>query len=730
MNTNCTFQSNAGSYQVFTVPATLLEGFVEMTCVGGDGSAAWGVGHPGGAGGQVFSRVAVNAGDQLWCYVGKQGGQTAGGWGWANGGAGQSYSGSGVSGGGGGATAVVGPQGNQGAQGVLMVGAGGGGGGSGYDPGQSGEPPDHSTGQGGYGGGSPGQGYDGKSQGAQGTPGYGALGSSGAQAGSQGGQGADAYDGSGGGGGGGQPGGAGGAQGYGGTSVSQQGGGGGRGGTSYLNPTTQAGWAYYTEGGVGTNSDGSVTISWKQADAMATPNPIQPPSLGFISNVGTQGMTFQWQANAYEDSGDQSAYCLRIQQFGGPWLYWNGSAFTSSVYWVISTSETVTIPAGKIVDGGPYVWQVATDGNDPLAPALASPWSQAQIFVTAAVPTVNVLTPAGHTAILQPTVTWEDTLTSGVQTNYQVMIYTLAETETSGFDPIGTQASALYNSGVQSGTALSQATTGVTYTTGTQYVAYVRVTQTNGATSNWASSLFTADSTTPATPGICAVDVTGAGTQAELIVWGNDNNDLPGGCQAGVQSSTDGGSTWSNVSGATALTMAMPGQMVGCLQTISYTSTTIWRARLTSPATGSPISAWAYTTGVVLGAVNSPLLGDVSKANTTIPLWISKSSATGREIEQGVFQAIGNQSEIVISDVRRLRTGDLMVVTQSNAERDAIIALCTPPRQLGLTRMKNDPNALVFSMKFTPTGVVEEDKPGHLWQVTPRVLTIHYTEQA
>ena len=102
----------------------------------------------------------------------------------------------------------------------------------------------------------------------------------------------------------------------------------------------------------------------------------------------------------------------------------------------------------------------------------------------------------------------------------------------------------------------------------------------------------------------------------------------------------------------------------------------------------------------------------------------------GREIEQGVFQAIGNQSEIVISDVRRLRTGDLMVVTQSNAERDAIIALCTPPRQLGLTRMKNDPNALAFSMKFTPTGVVEEDKPGHLWQVTPRVLTIHYTEQA
>jgi hypothetical protein len=44
--------------------------------------------------------------------------------------------------------------------------------------------------------------------------------------------------------------------------------------------------------------------------------------------------------------------------------------------------------------------------------------------------------------------------------------------------------------------------------------------------------------------------------------------------------------------------------------------------------------------------------------------------------------------------------------------------------------MKNDPNALAFSMKFTPTGVVEEDKPGHLWQVTPRVLTIHYTEQA
>ena len=769
---NKTFAANNGSYQVWTAPATLIgSGAIELTLIGAKGSPAQGAGHPGGAGGQLYSGVQIAAGDTLYFYVGLSGAISGGGWGWVDsstlsggtsGGDGGNVIGhSSVSngGGGGGASAVYDDTTT-----TLLAGAGGGGGGgSGGFPGNKGEPPDHNTGQGGFGGGAPQDGYDGwggkyGSGGALGVGGAAGTGGSGsggdsagaastANVGGDGGYGTS-YGGCGGGGGGGVGhgsgtsgggSGGGGADGSGTAGAALGGGGGGSGGASYLNPSTALGIPNWSEGinvfGAPASGDGSITLAWTQADPPLVPTPETPASLSTPPTPYTNITPCSWQFNAGVDSGDQAAYQWRVQTFGGPWQYYDAAgsgSLTSTPTWNTSSVEGFSLPAGLLPNNGAYVWEVRTYGNalSPtiiLANNLFSPWSQPSIFMTPAAPTCQITAPRGLTAILQPTISWTEVLTDGPQDGWRALIYPFATTQAASFLP--GDAGALYDSTLTAGAALYVVTSGVTYVTGNQYVAYVQITQSDAAVSNWASSVFTAQATTPKNPGIAVFDPDGSMSAVNIVVWGLDNNDLAGQQTVEVEFSMDGGVTWSDVT-PTIPAITMPGQMLTVNQPAFYDNSWSWRARVKSPASGTPTSGWTryYAHPIILGAKDAYLSDSASGA--VIPLWIEKSSPLERPIEQGIFTAVGNQSPIVVSDVRRARGGEMSVISQNDYHRDALIAVLTPPRQVTVTRQANDPSYPGFIMKVLPTASVDEDKVGHYWFTTPRVLTFHFLEQA
>ena len=754
---NRTFAANNGSYQVWTAPATLIgSGAIELTLIGAKGGPGQGAGHPGGSGAQLYSGVQIAAGDTLYFYVGLTGQISNGGWGWAGTGTltgGQSggdggNGGSSVSngGGGGGASAVY----DDTASALLAVAGGGGGGGSGGFPGDSGEPPDHSTGQGGFGGISPQDGYDGwggspgsgggfnagGAAGGSGTAGSGPTGDVGGAGGA-----GDSDGGSGGGGGGGRLNGGSGGGGASGTGAGPLlgGAGGGSGGLSYLNPSTALGIPNYAEGinlfGAPASGDGSILLAWTQADPPLVPTPETPASLSTPPTPYTNITPFSWQFNAGVDSGDQAAYQWRVQTFGGPWQYYDAAgsgSLTSTPTWNTSSVEGFSLPAGLLPNNGAYVWEVRTYGNalSPtiiLANNLFSPWSQPSIFMTPAAPTCQITAPRGLTAILQPTISWTEVLTDGPQDGWRALIYSFADTQAAGFLP--GDAGALYDSTLTAGAALYVATSGVTYTTGNQYVAYVQITQADAAVSNWASSVFTAQATTPQNPGIAVFDPDGSMSAVNIVVWGLDNNDLAGQQTVEVEFSMDGGVTWSDIV-PTIPAITMPGQMLTVNQPAFYDNSWSWRARVKSPASGTPTSGWTryYAHPIILGAKDAYLSDSASGA--VIPLWIEKSSPLERPIEQGIFTAVGNQSPIVVSDVRRARGGEMSVISQNDYHRDALIAVLTPPRQVTVTRQANDPSYPGFIMKVLPTASVDEDKVGHYWFTTPRVLTFHFLEQA
>ena len=754
---NQTFAANNGSYQVWTAPATLIgSGAIELTLIGAKGGPGQGAGHPGGSGAQLYSGVQIAAGDTLYFYVGLTGQISNGGWGWAGTGTltgGQSggdggNGGSSVSngGGGGGASAVY----DDTASALLAVAGGGGGGGSGGFPGDSGEPPDHSTGQGGFGGISPQDGYDGwggspgsgggfnagGAAGGSGTAGSGPTGDVGGAGGA-----GDSDGGSGGGGGGGRLNGGSGGGGASGTGAGPLlgGAGGGSGGLSYLNPSTALGIPNYAEGinlfGAPASGDGSILLAWTQADPPLVPTPLTPAALSTPPTPYTNITAFTWQFNAGIDSGDQAAYQWRVQTFGGDWQYYDAAgagSLTSTPTWNTSSVEGFSLPAGLLPNNGAYVWEVRTYGNalSPtiiLANNLFSPWSQPSIFMTPAAPTCQITAPQGLTAILQPTISWTEVLTDGPQDGWRALIYPFADTQAAGFLP--GDAGALYDSTLTAGAALDVTTSGVTYTTGNQYVAYVQITQADAAVSNWASSVFTAQATTPKNPGIAVFDPDGSMSAVNIVVWGLDNNDLAGQQTVEVEFSMDGGVTWSDIV-PTIPAITMPGQMLTVNQPAFYDNSWSWRARVKSPASGTPTSGWTryYAHPIILGAKDAYLSDSASGA--VIPLWIEKSSPLERPIEQGIFTAVGNQSPIVVSDVRRARGGEMSVISQNDYHRDALIAVLTPPRQVTVTRQANDPSYPGFIMKVLPTASVDEDKVGHYWFTTPRVLTFHFLEQA
>lgn len=747
--TTKTFRAQNGVPDVWTCPPNIL-GRVAFTCVGAAGGYGQGSNFPGGAGGQIYGKVLMAPGDAVSATVGVQGQPGSGG-----GGAGvlpgaDGGTGLGDGGGGGSASTVqaatvfdsytVG-------QHILTAGGGGGGGGTGGSGSAIKYVTGRYAGQGGDGGGilnagefgfnpalsqpagtgAAANGTGGAADISGGGGGYAGTSASGSTPGA-GGAGATGVGGGGGGGGGGWTH----AGGGGGGSAAGDSGGGGSGGASY--GATGVTSVQYTDAN-NPHDDGTITVTYTVVDAPLVVN--QLPANNSTVDVWNDGVTFQWLYEPQTDSGTQIWVALRIQTLGGQYLWWGGSAFdkTAEFFLMPYTTFDLTVPAHVLQNAGVYAWSVRC--VESLA-EVESQYSPDWIFVSPAAPVVTIATPSGYTSILPPVVSWSEVLTQDtsitpvVQTGYRVLVYEQGTTLASGFElpftPSGSAfAGTLYDSGLVSGTDLICYTDPWPYVQQNIYVAFVLVVETNGVMSNWASSLFIADHLAPTAPSLCVVDPNGNNVRY-ILVTGNDTNDLVGQCTAEVDVSTNGGATWGLVADGLAMSA---GQMCSVEDSAGGSSTgRIYRAILKSPAYDLTTSASAVTSSVTVGGLNFPKLSDPAVPNSAIPVWISKFDAADRPIDQGIFQGIGNAEDLVLSDVRRLRTGSMTLVTQNNALRDVIISMLSDSRLLRLTRPPNDPNAAGDSLWFVETGPITEDKLTAVNRGVPqRTLKFAFSEQ-
>lgn len=474
---------------------------------------------PLGGGSRVYGSISAASGDQFDIKIGKAGFINAGGVGYQAGG---NSGGSGFQGGGGGggSTAIsvhssVTPLviaaggGGAGGAGSGLSNGGGGIGGQGGFPGANGSPgtgfgvPGGGNGANWAGPGTGGAGFSGGGNGATGSSTAGGVGGTGSTEG-------------GGGGGGGLYGGGGGG-GYS-SSLGPSGGGGG-GGTSWwantvINPQyiTGAGWA-----------DGKVTIVQTVADPPLAPSLVSPvPGARLDSNA--LGVTFDWTYNKGTDSGGQTAWALRIKQDSGAYQYWNAgtSALQAGIIWNTSTATILTIAAAILADGHTYNWSVATQEGSF---SLQGPFAPDQTFQAVALPTPVITGPTGFTTAPNPMVTWTETLGGGLfQTNFRVIIYSLAQTLAPGFAP-GSVPN-LADSGLQTSAALFWGAPSNAIPNGTSCVAYLQIVETGGISSAWVSSAFTVNFGAPNNPDLSAVPSVDTASGCPIIalsVQGQDN---------------------------------------------------------------------------------------------------------------------------------------------------------------------------------------------------------------
>jgi hypothetical protein len=199
------------------------------------------------------------------------------------------------------------------------------------------------------------------------------------------------------------------------------------------------------------------------------------------------GVTFSAIYNS-TDSANQNAFALRVSVSGGSYGYWNGTDFSSaSVVWnAVATPDTgmffVSVPAGVLANGHVYNWSFASQESGAN---LKGVFATDSTFTSQAAPTVTVTAPTGSIALIEPTVTWSETLApSASQTFYRVVV------ESGAYGVIPFSGTSVWDSGVVPSAALS-AVVGGDLANGVTYRVFVVITETGGQASAWGYNTFT-----------------------------------------------------------------------------------------------------------------------------------------------------------------------------------------------------------------------------------------------
>jgi hypothetical protein len=573
----------AGAFS-FTIPATLSGSTMQVTVVGGPG-----VGPLGGKGGRLTAVMPVTAGDVITGVVasgsaGAHAGGTGGGTGLYAGGGSTSLLRNGTKyaevGGGGGATTYPGAD-------------GGNGGGNGTSSGQAG-------------GSNP--------VGVGGT------------AGVSGGTAANGGNGSGGGGGGGAGAGPGGA---GSGCFSGYGGGGGGGGASFAHSSLTS-VLYFADG-----TSAFVSITFGVTTAPASPTLTYPIANSYVDPQNT-AIPYTGIYNAVPGSGNLQKVTLRVSVDAGPYGYWDPAASnfsaTSPVWFVPTTGAgvgaggtfTVSVPAGKLSNNHTNAWsmdcQEATLG-------LQGAFANDVIYQATVIPTTAIISPAGNTDSVAPTVNWTATFSgSDVQVTAQIKTVSQAVHDAPGFS-WGGVVSPIDDSGQVSTPYLTlSVSSSADINNGDELYTGLIVSQTGGAFSQWVETFWTAVLVGPNAPSLVAVgdnDGTTGAPISDLTAIQNDNQQTAADAsfETGIGSWTCSGGTLSSstdwaidglyslkihsTAGGTVVAQSgiglvpvSPGQVITAMGTVhaAATARTVAYTLFWYQANGSPSSVTPSTT--------------------------------------------------------------------------------------------------------------------------------------
>ena len=266
------------------------------------------------------------------------------------------------------------------------------------------------------------------------------------------------------------------------------------------------------------------------------PTQTSPASGSYADLSGTP--TFEWVYNPGEafSGTTQTKYAFQRITNGGTTLWWNAanSTWQSTEVWNPGTTTStdsafsLTFPLGAWPDGNTYQWAVATEDQNGLG-ALSGYFT-----VTAqALPGLTVTAPTGTITTSDPVVMWASSFpTNATQTAYRVAIYDAATFGQAGFVPGGTQnpdPNAAYDSGTvgsATATSLDLSTLPFYLANGTQFRAYVQLTETGGQTSPWEYAAFVVNYSSPKTPTVTLTQGNDPATGypvLDIVVQGHDN---------------------------------------------------------------------------------------------------------------------------------------------------------------------------------------------------------------
>lgn len=312
------------------------------------------------------------------------------------------------------------------------------------------------------------------------------------------------------------------------------------------------------------------------------------------------------------------------------------------------------------------------------------------VVIYVILPVVTVTNPTGTITTTNAPATKWNTVWDGdgaAPTHFEVKIYSAAQYGAGGFSP-DTSTTTL-SSGIiaqtQTGTADTwQMTTALANAT---YRAYVRVAQTvNGALhwSAWDFEGFTINVTAPSAPTLTATAQSSSGR----IKLDLDDNGAVSADRFELQRTVDGGTTWEAVRIHEDYDLAdNPGIIVPISVGAAVTfydyeapngTATGYRARTLHNYSGSyAASAWT-STQTATWTSTSWWIKDPEAPALNLDLGATRLTSyadINRAARQGVFQALGATTPIVVSDTRAGPTGSITLTLLATTEQDDLNAL-------------------------------------------------------
>lgn len=286
-------------------------------------------------------------------------------------------------------------------------------------------------------------------------------------------------------------------------------------------------------------------------------------------------------------------------------------------------------------------------------------------------PTVTVTAPTGTVDENQVTVTWDpifDPQATSSPHHFVLKIFTAAQYGAGGFSP--GSSSPLFEAG--GSTAVSSYTPENMALDDGTYRAYVRVSAGNTPDhwSSWAHSEFTVDAPNPGVP---VLSLTAAPLTGSIEIGLDDTAGDIATNLFEVQRSEDAGVSWVNVRTSTgdgrvtnAGTVAVHDFEAPNGREVRY------RARAFNAATPS-FSQWVEDD--VVWSSEDWWLKHATRPSLNLKLRMRTGPADEQvQSNQGVFRPLSSSDPVVVSDVRGPKTGQIVILTESLAEREALEA--------------------------------------------------------